>query len=106
MEKKAVMEKRRCIREPVSLKVKLVSDGKDYPAFIKNLSKYGVQITAASKEKISSFIPENTVNLIYKPFLDKTIYLNCEVRWVQVDETSSPALTYSMGMEIKHQIPL
>ena len=106
MEKKAAMEKRRYIRKPITLKVKLISDGENYPAFINNFSRHGVQITAASKKKISSFIPKNTVNLIYKPFLDKTIYLNCEVRWVQVDESSSPALTYSMGMEIKHQIPL
>ncbi len=106
MEKKAAMEKRRSIREPASLKVKLISDGISYPVFIRNFSRHGVHITAASKKKITSFIPENTINLIYKPFLDKTIYLNCEVRWVQVDETSSPGLTYSMGMEIKHQIPL
>ena len=106
MENKSTMEKRRSIREPASLKVNLISDGKSYPVFINNFSRYGVQITAASKKKISSFFPENIVNLIYKPCLDKTIYLNCEVRWVQVDETSSPGLTYSVGMEIKHQIPL
>ena len=99
------MEKRSAKRKPVSLEARLICDGLDYPAFIENISEYGLHMVTASKKRIMSFIPEMQLNLKFQSPSGNKTDLYCEIRWVHINKTPIHGLTYRMGTEILEQPP-
>lgn len=99
-------EKRRSLRRAAgSWNTAFVCNGTCYSGIIENMSDHGMHVIAASKESVSSFVPEAVLELKCSAPGEEPIMLYGEVRWVHINKTPILGLTYRMGMEILQQSP-
>ncbi len=93
------MEKRRSDRIGLNLKAKIVSGGKVYNGFIKNVSESGIGYLITSSIHISKdFTPIKTIELNFQIPSDEILKLNCEIIWFS--RTSPDAKILTLGMKI------
>jgi hypothetical protein len=94
------MEKRRSKRKTVNLETAITFNGVNYAGFVENMCDHGLHIIASSGKRVTSFIPENKINLKFSSSSSEKINLHCEVRWVHINKTPIHGLMYRMGLEI------
>lgn len=91
------MERRTSDRVVVNLKAERISCIENCSVFIENLSESGIyMITAPSKK--NNFTPGSELELELELSPEKTINLNCNVKWAYKNEHDD--LTHSVGLEI------
>ena len=93
------MQTRRSRRKLVSLMAECISEGRNRPVFIGNVSEEGMHMVTLNKGKEAQFFPGKNVELKLRLSPDKRIPLRCEVRWVSAERPQYGA-TYGVGVEI------
>jgi len=95
------MEKRRSERKDVDLlKVGLTCNNLQSYGVIENITEYGLHLITASKKSEESLIPENMLEIEFRPPFQTKANLLCEIRWVHINKTPLHGLTYRIGMEV------
>ncbi len=93
------MKKRRYKRFPVTLKAKVISNGKCYEGIIGNVSEEGVaHIITTFVQTSEDFTPKREIELNFKIPSGETLNLDCEVRWFL--RPSHGENTIVLGMKI------
>jgi hypothetical protein len=83
-------------RIPVSLKAKIISNGKRYEGTIQNISIVGIMFSTNATVKVSL---NEIVEVKFKPPSHKTFKLHCRVKWFRT-MNGSGNFKFNMGMEI------
>ena len=92
----------RPVRKAVQFPAQLISGDERYNGFVINMSVRGVGMF------VNTSFPENTINCTRGSVLGlelvtptgELLTLQCEVRWIRIQESPSEGLTTSMGMEV------
>ncbi len=92
------MEQRRFKRIRVNLKAEHISVNVRHAAYVENLSEEGLFIQTVPGEGLAHFTSGKKVELEVQLLSDKTIRLNCEVRWVY--ENPPDGSSCCVGMKI------
>jgi hypothetical protein len=71
-------------RVRVRLEGELISHGKSYNAYVRNVSDYGVNVIVFTKTLSGSKVPERRHELIIHLLSEETISLHCEEKWSSV----------------------
>ena len=92
----------RPVRKAVQFPTQLISGDERYDGFVINMSARGVGMF------VNTSFPESTINCTRGSVLGlelvtptgELLTLQCEVRWIRIQESPSEGLTTSMGMEV------
>lgn len=92
------MERRIYKRIPVGIGADIISDSKNYGAYIGNLSAHGLYLITVQTEDTVNFKVNNEFQLRYQIHTGETLHLYCRKRWLY---TISPhSFINRMGVEI------
>ena len=99
-------EKRRSSRRSLnSHNTAVICNGTTYNGVVENMGNNGLHVIAASKECVTSFVPETILEVQINSSQEKQVNLHGEVRWVHINKTPIHGLTYRMGVEIMKDSP-
>jgi hypothetical protein len=94
------MERRHSERTIFNLEAELISKGKNYTGFIKNLTEDGIRVTTAPMESAMDFVPGTIVELKLQLSSGETIDLLCRTMWLYSYKLLSLHIVNNIGMQI------
>ncbi len=93
------MDRRLFKRKNINLNAKIISGGKTYDGYIKNVSEGGVVYLMTFSIQVSEdFTPETIIELYFQIPSGETLHLYCEVKWFL--KASLDDKTLNLGMKI------
>lgn len=85
-------------RVPVNIEAEIISYRTSYPAYISNISEYGIHAKIATMEPVRFSESETNVNLIFRLPSGETINLFCRNKWAY--KNTSNSFIENIGIEI------
>jgi hypothetical protein len=79
------IEQRMCVRIPASLEADVIIQDIKYPAFMKNISEYGLSTILTPMNRSADFIPGTQSAVKFQIPSAEQLNLSCEIRWSSED---------------------
>ena len=79
------IEQRMCVRIPASLEVDVIIQDIKYPAFLKNISEYGLSTILTPMNRSADFVLGTQSAVKFQIPSDEQLNLSCEIRWSSED---------------------
>ena len=85
-------------RIPVNIEAEIISYRDSYPAFIRNISEYGIHVKIANIEPAKFIKSETAVDLKFRLPTGETVNLYCRKKWTC--KNTSASFIENIGVEI------
>jgi len=85
-------------RVPVNIEAEIISYSMSYPAFIRNISEFGIHVKVAKMEPARYSRPETDVDVKFRLPSGETLSLYCRKKWTY--KNTSNSFIENIGVEI------